>query len=270
MLLDAALRVHRCYDVRMGTALVTGLNGTVAPVLRAALEARGRACAGWDRRASSPDDPGAVRAHLDALDPAVVCHLALGAEAWAAELAAWCARRGRPFLFTSTAMVFHRDPDGPHRPGDERTARDEYGRYKIRCEDLVRAANPAAIVARIGWQIGETRGGNQMLENLAGRVARGEPIRASTKWIPATSFLVDTAETLRTLLEAGEGGTFHVDGNAETRWSFFEIVEGLRKRFGDSSWRVEACEDYVHDQRLVDERVKVRAISRRLEPARAN
>ena len=48
-----------------------------------------------------------------------------------------------PFLFTSTAMVFDHEPDGPHRPADPRTARDDYGRMKIASEDAVLAATSA-------------------------------------------------------------------------------------------------------------------------------
>mgnify|MGYP001188613819 CR=1 FL=1 len=244
--------------------LISGLNGTVAPALREALEVAGRTCVGWDRSAVAPEDAERVGAHLDRLDPAAVCHLALGAEGWAAGLAAWCARRGRPFLFTSTAMVFDHEPDGPHHPGDQRTAKDEYGRYKIRCEDAVRAANPQAIVARIGWQIGRTRTGNHMLAALHGQAARGEAIRASTRWIPAASFLEDTAAALRGLLEAGQGGTWHLDGNAETAWDYLRLARALQARLGDPGWRIEPCEDYAHDQRLLDPRVQVTPLSRRL------
>lgn len=250
----------------MRPTLVTGLGGTVAPALRAALPG---AVAGWDRAAVSPDDAARVRAHLDALDPAAVCHLAMGAEGWAAELAAWCARRDRPFLLTSSVMVFEGTP-GPHRPDDTPATKDEYGRYKLRCETAVRAANPGAIVARLGWQIGaraatgSARGGNHMLEQLQQRADRGEVIRASTRWLPATSFLEDTAAALRDLLEAGRGGTFHVDGNKDAAWDFHRLVVALRARHG-ASWRVEPCEDHTDDQRLLDDRVRVGSIAARLQ-----
>lgn len=244
--------------------LITGLGGTVGPALRAALEARGRSCTGWDRAAASPEDPHAVRAHLARQDPLAVCHLALGAESWAAELAAWCRERGRPFLFTSTAMVFDREPDGPHRPDDPRTAKDGYGQYKVRCEDQVRAANPGAVIARIGWQIGTRRGGNQMLEAFHGMIAREGKIAASRRWVPATSFLDDTAAALVGLLERDAPGTYHLDGNATSAWTFDRIARALANRHGDPGWRVEPNDDYVHDQRLVDERVAVRPIADRL------
>lgn len=255
----------------MRPTLVTGLSGTVAPALRAALAGAGAGVVGWDRAAVSPDDGAAVRAHLDAVDPAAVCHLAMGAEGWAGELAGWCARRGRPFLLTSSVMVFDGTP-GPHRPTDAPATKDEYGRYKLRCEAAVRAANPDAIVARLGWQIaqsgacaatGSARGGNHMLEQLHRRSARGETIRASARWIPATSFLEDTAAALVGLLRAGRGGVYHVDGNAEAAWDFHRLVLALRARHG-ASWRVERCEDHVDDQRLLDDRLRVGQVAARL------
>jgi dTDP-4-dehydrorhamnose reductase len=246
----------------MGPTVITGLSGTVGPALRAALESSGRRCAGWDRATASPDDPAAVRARLDALDPAAVCHLALGAEAWAGALAAWCARRGRPFLLTSSVMVFEGIP-GPHRIGDPPRTTDGYGSYKARVEAIVRAAHPAAIVARLGWQIGAARGGNHMLEQLSARAERGETLRASTRWIPATSFLEDTADALRRLLDAGAGGLYHVDGNAESAWDFHRLVLALRARHG-AAWRVEPCEDHTDDQRLLDDRLRVGQVAARL------
>jgi dTDP-4-dehydrorhamnose reductase len=250
----------------VSTTLLTGRSGTLGPVLADALRAGGDTCLGWDRVAVPPDDLGAARALLDREDPARVVHLAFGAEAWAATLAGWCRERGRPFLFVSTAMVFDRVPDGPHRPEDARTGQDENGRYKARCEDAVRDANPDALIARIGWQIGERRGGNHMLEALHGMVERDGCVRASRRWVPATSFLVDTCAALQRLLDARAPGTFHVDGNAECAWTFDRIARALVARHG-LDWRIEETDEYVHDQRLVDPRVLVASIAARLAQA---
>lgn len=247
----------------MSGTLLTGLGGTLGPVLADVLRAGGDTCQGWNRVAVPPDDLGAARALLDREDPARVCHLAFGAEAWAAALAGWCRERGRPFLFVSTAMVFDHEPDGPHRPDDARTGKDEYGRYKARCEDAVREANPDTLIARIGWQIGERRGGNHMLEALHGMIERDGCIRASRRWVPAASFLVDTCAALRGLLDARAQGTFHLDGNAESAWTFDRIARALAAQHGPE-WRVEETEEYVHDQRLVDPRVRVGSIAARL------
>ena len=240
-------------------AIITGMNGTVASFLA---EHFAHVTA-WDRSRVSPDDVNAVRNFLDAESPDVIAHLALGSVQWARLLASECRGRGIRFLFTSTAMVFDHQPDGPHRIDDERTAKDDYGRSKIVQEDAIRAELPEPIIARLGWQIGLTRGGNQMLEALHSMVEKDGVIRASRRWIPATSFLDDTAAALHELLERGEGGTFHVDGNAESALTYPELVRRLAARVG-ADWRVEETDDYVHDQRLLDERLVTVSIAERL------
>ncbi len=244
-------------------ALVTGLGGTLAPVLADALRVRGLEVTGWDRQQVPPEDPAACTRELDRLRPAMVLHLSLGSESWAGQLAGWCAGHGVPFLFTSSAMVFDHDPDGPHRVGDPRTARDEYGRYKIRCEDTIAAASASAIVARIGWQIGAGRGGNNMLEALWRMAETDGVIRASTAWRPACSFMADTAEGLIRLVEQGRPGVHHLDSNAHDALSFHDIVLRLRARCR-ADWRVEAVDDYVHDQRLLDDPLRLPDLSETL------
>jgi dTDP-4-dehydrorhamnose reductase len=243
--------------------LVTGLNGTLGPVLAEALRERGARVVGWDRTRTPPDDAPAVRARLDAADPDAVCHLALGPERWAAALAGWCDLRGRRFLFTSTAMVFDREPDGPHRLGDHRSAKDDYGRYKIRCEDAIRGASGTGIVARIGWQIGTVRGGNQMLEALHRMMERDGVIRASRRWIPACGLIDDTAAALAGLLAQATPGVYHLDGNAESALNFPTIARALARRHR-TDWRIEDTEDYVHDQRLPDPRLALPDLATRL------
>jgi hypothetical protein len=66
------------------------------------------------------------------------------------------------------------------------------------------------------------------------------------------------------LLDRAEAGTFHLDGNAEAAWSYDRLVLALRARFGDASWVVEPTDEYVHDQRLLDDRVGVASIAARL------
>ena len=71
---------------------------------------------------------------------------------------------------------------------------------------------------------------------------------------------VRTVDGLKTVLVSPSD----VDGNAETAWDHHRVVLALRDRHGDPSWRVEPCEDPAHDQRLLDERVRVAPISARL------
>jgi dTDP-4-dehydrorhamnose reductase len=237
--------------------LITGFNGTLAPHLVRVARERAHEVIGWDRNAVSPDDDDACEAFLSRTRADAIAHLGFGAETWAAKLAAWAATHDAAFVFTSTAMVFDHVPDGPHRVNDERTAKDDYGRYKIRCEDAIRAANPSACIARIGWQIDAaddgSASGNNMLAALDAQQARDGRIRASTRWRPACLFMSDTAAALLQLIEQRVARTAHLDSNASDALDFHSLVHELKKRFARQLWLIEAHEEYVHDQRLLSE-----------------
>lgn len=242
--------------------VVTGSKGTVGSALRTILGKTNHALVPWDRSVIDPEDAEAGAAWLDEQNPDALVHLGMGPEAWAGRLAGWCARKNRPFVFTSSAMVFDHRPDGPHKPEDLRSAKDEYGRYKIRCEDAIRAANADAVIARIGWQIGSGRGGNQMMNALLEQAEQG-PIRASRLWTPACSLLKDTAAALLILVEAPRPGVVHLDSNAEDAWAYPKLVRALRRRH-NTQWQIEDIEDYAHDQRLIDPSFVMPSLTERL------
>lgn len=230
--------------------LLTGLNGTLAP--RVAEAAAGCDLVAWDRRAVPPGDAEAARRWLaHEARPDAIAHLALGDETWAGLLAAHAAAHGLPMVFTSTVMVFDAEPDGPHAPGDQRTARDDYGRLKIRCEDAVRSAHPAATVLRIGWQIDPERPGNNMLLQLDGWQRQQGEVAASSAWRPACSFMTDTAAAIVALLRDPRAGVVHLDSNADEAHGFPAIVRALQRRFGRDTWHVRDHAGYRHDQRLI-------------------
>lgn len=245
-------------------ALITGLNGTLAPRLAEAAAARGIECIGWNRAAAPPEDEAAGLALLDGTSPDVLFHLATGSPAWAGQLARWAARHQRPLVFTSTAMVFDHVPDGPHRPGDARTARDDYGRGKIACEDAVLAAHSGAHVVRLGWQIDGRARGNNMLMQLDEWQARDGEVAASRQWTPACSFMDDTVRTLLGLLDRPRPGVVHVDANAVEAHRFDRIVRALQRHFHRDGWQLRVHDDYRHDQRLVEGDASMPALSRRL------
>jgi dTDP-4-dehydrorhamnose reductase len=248
--------------------LITGLSGTLAPKLAAAARQAGHEVIGWDHHALSPEDTDGGAAWLQAQQPQAVAHLALGPVSWAARLAAHAAAHDLPFVFTSTAMVFHHVPDGPHRAGDARTAQDDYGRYKIACEDAVRAAHPGACIARLGWQIDADARGNNMLAQLDQRQAREGRIGASRRWRPACSFMDDTARALLALIESHAVGVLHLDSNAHEGHEFHAIARALAARFGRMDWQVRADDGYTHDQRLVGDEARMPPLSARLPDLR--
>jgi dTDP-4-dehydrorhamnose reductase len=233
--------------------LITGLNGSLAPILARAATAEGYAVVGWDRAQVPPGDAAACEAHLAALQPHAIFHLAMGSEAWGAQLARFAQVRQIPMIFTSTAMVFDHEPDGPHAVGDLRTAKDDYGRYKIRCEDAILAANPNSHVMRIGWQIDPTVRGNNMLHALDDWQRREGQVAVSRQWRPACSFMSDTASALLLKLTQPAPGIHHFDSNACEGHSFEAIARALQFQFTRPSWRIVPNDDYLHDQRLHSE-----------------
>ena len=230
--------------------LITGLNGTLAPKLAVLARQRGHQVLAWDRQQIDPNDAAAAHAWLADQRPDAIAHLAMGASDWAGLLAAHAAQQQLPMLFTSTAMVFDHAPDGPHRRHDLRNAKDDYGRYKIACEDAVAAADPAASIVRIGWQIDAEAAGNNMLMALDAWQQREGRVAASRAWIPACSFMEDTAQGLLQLLDAPVPGVVHLDSNALEGHSFDQVAAALREQFGREAWQIEVNEAYRHDQRL--------------------
>ena len=237
--------------------LVTGTNGTVAPVVVARLRAAGHETVAWDRSRVPPDDPGAVGAFLAETAPDWIVHAAMGSPDWAEALAATPAR----MLYVSSVSVFSGHGPTPLRPEDEPDAADDYGRYKAECERRVAGADPAALVARIGWQIGDAPGTNNMLTYLADTNARDGAVRASTRWFPACSFLRDTAGALVDLMARGAEGIYHVDANPGL--SLFEIATGLNRLHGEP-WTIVASDDFALDLRMADERVRIAPITERI------
>lgn len=239
--------------------LVTGLNGTLAPILAQAARAAGHEVIGWDRAAVDPEDEAASERWVQALAPDAVAHLGMGS----ARFSGWLASRCERFVFTSTAMVFDHRPDGPHSVGDARTAQDDYGRYKIACEDAILATSPTAAIARIGWQIDPVQPGNNMRMALDDWQRRDGHVAASAAWVPACSFMADTAAALLSLLERSQPGVHHLDSNADDAWTFDRLAAALARAF-DRPWQVRVHHDYQHDQRLVGGLSRLPPLSARL------
>jgi len=148
-------------------------------------------------------------------------------------------------------MVFAVRPDGPYTISSPRTAIDEYGAYKIRCEDAIWAANPDSMVARLGYQIDPDGRGNTMVAHTDARQRADGSVHASRLWIPACAFLDDTAEALLALVGDPQPGLHHLDANAQTAWSHARILHTLAETLG-RSWEIVETDEPEHDQRLID------------------
>jgi dTDP-4-dehydrorhamnose reductase len=241
-------------------ALLTGLNGTVAPVLAQALVKAGHTVVAWDRARVPTDNAQAASEFIRDERPDWFCHIATGSPDWAECVAQVCAREGVKFLFTSSVSVFAAAQRGPFMVDAIPQPADDYGHYKFNCEKRVRAANPEALVVRLGWQIGTAPGGNQMVDYLERSFQAQGRLAASTKWYQACSFLTDTADGLAYCMETQPGGLYHLDGNPGL--NFYEVVLGLNRLLGQR-WRVTPSDSPVQNNLLQDDRLHVNPITRR-------
>ncbi len=244
--------------------LITGMGGTLAPKLAAAARLAGHEIIAWDRSRADPSNQGACQTLLSEIGPDAIAHLAFGPESWAALLAGWAGEASIPFIFSSSVMVFGDKPNGPHHPQDKPTSQEDYGLYKARCEDAVMGANSQAMIVRLGWQIHPDAVGNNMLGQLDSWQTDKGRVDASRLWIPACSFMEDTADGLLSLLGAPRPGIHHLDGNAQDAWSFDRIVSALKSKFARHAWNIVVNEDYSHDQRLLGSPGLCRPLSQRL------
>ncbi|HSO00359.1 MAG TPA: sugar nucleotide-binding protein [Candidatus Nanopelagicales bacterium] len=254
-------------------ALITGARGTIGVALARRLAAEGHAVVAWDRRAVPIDDYHAMEAFVRAEAPDVIYHLAIASQPtgrpgegwlvnhdWPSDVA-WIARvLGVRFVFTSTAMVFSDRAPGPFTVASVPDATEGYGYEKRRAEERVRYQCPDAVIARLGWQIGDAPGSNNMIDYLARQAREQGRISASERWLPATSFLEDTAGALVSLAGAAPD-LYMLDANE--RWSFHDIARALSRRHGEA-WEVVPTQDFVFDQRMRDERVRLPSLKERL------
>jgi dTDP-4-dehydrorhamnose reductase len=257
-------------------AIVTGSTGTVGTALAHALRAAGGEVVPWDRRVVPIDDYAAMRAFVGDTRPDALFHLAAASQptqphgaheeswavnyTWTSELA-WLTRElDVAFVFTSTVMVFTDATPGPYTVGSRPDATHDYGMQKRRAEQRAFEQNPAARIARLGWQIGADPSGNHMAAWLAQRGT----VQASLRWLPACSLLDDTARALLRIA-CMRPGLYHVDANEG--WSFHDIACALRARH-DADWIIEPAWDHVHDQRLLDPRLRLPPLAERLPALR--
>ena len=253
----------------MKKVLLTGMNGTVAPVLAAELRGRGCEVVAWDRSKVSPDDGEGVDRFIRELKPSAIVHCATGSPQWAEDMARVCAEEGSKFLYVSSASVYGTQQQGPFTIEDTPEPSDDYGRYKLECEQRVRAANDRAIIVRIGWQIALRRGGNNMVEHLAQKQVEHGHITASTEWFPACSFSEDTARALAGALEGAAAGLYLLDGNPG--WNFWQIAEALN-RCMRAGWEVKEGKDFRWNNRMGDNVLRCVSIASRVaaKPATRN
>ncbi|MCB2155578.1 sugar nucleotide-binding protein [bacterium] len=246
-------------------AIVTGASGTVGTALCSELITQGHEVVRYDREKLGVTDSGAIESFVRETAPDVIFHLATAtrptglenegyivSQVWTETLARVARAAGAVFVFTSSVMVYSEKTNGPYTPDSPANATEGFGPEKIAAEARARDANDETRVARLGWQIGTTPDSNNMIAFLHDRAAGGA-IQASRLWMPACSFLEESARAL-VRVASMPPGTYLVNQNRE--WNFHQIVQALNKRHG-KQWPIEANNDFVYDQRMLDDRTNV-------------
>lgn len=240
--------------------MITGLNGTVAPVVADLLKEYGHSVVGWDRSRVPIDNESAILKFLEGQNPDWFLHIATGSPDWAELIAKICGQIKIKLLYTSSASVFSSSQKGPFRISAMPEPEDDYGRYKLHCEELIKKYQPDAIIARLAWQIGDTPGSNNMIDYLYKQMEQKGRIEASRHWYPACAFLRDTAEALYQLMLKFPAGIYHLDGNPGL--SFYEIVSHLNTIYG-GEWQVVQADLPVMNNCMLDDRISVKSITNR-------
>jgi dTDP-4-dehydrorhamnose reductase len=254
-------------------AIVTGAHGTVGSMLARHFHTQGHEVVAWDRSVVpinryEPMEDFVRREKVD-----VLFHLAIASRStgvpneswlvnyeWSSELA-WITRQLEiRFIFTSSVMVFSDSAKGPFTADSKPDAAEGYGYEKRMAEQRVFHQNPDAIVARLGWQIGEAPGSNNMIDFFERQTSEHGRIQASRKWYPACSFVRDTAAALIWLVSE-KPGLYQINSN--TQWNFHEIASALNVEHG-GRWNIVANDDFVFDQRMIDPRVPIPSLQHTL------
>ena len=254
--------------------IITGANGTLGSVLKKFLENRKVEVVTWNREIVPIEDRNAMEKFLNITQPDILFHLAIGSQStgkpneswlvnveWTSELARLTNSLKIKFIYTSTAMVFSDDAKGPFTIDSRPDAKEGYGYEKRISEEMVFEGNSSAIIARLGWQIGENPGSNNMIDYFDKHMRQNGQIGASRKWYPACSFLIDTAEALFDVSEFAPG-LYMLDSNE--KWNFFEIASALNNLYGNP-WKIAPIDDFVYDQRLLDKRILINSLKKTLK-----
>jgi len=204
-------------------AIITGMNGTVAPAAAAVLIENNIQVVPWDRNKVATDDETAIRSFIESERPDYFFHIAMGSPDWTEHLARICSVQDIPFLFTGTVSVFSEHGSGPYTIESEPNAEDDYGKYKRECEERIKAVNPKAYIARIGWQIGSDYNSNNMCAWLEKNMSEKGVVEASSLWYPSSSFLEDTADVLLKIITGYTLGLYLVNSNK--KMNFFKLLQ---------------------------------------------
>ncbi len=127
-------------------------------------------------------------------------------------------------------------------------------------EEKIFYQNPQTYVIRLGWQIAETPGSNNMVDYAENEMKTKGEITASRKWLPACSYISDTVHLLFKISQM-QFGLYMINSN--DHWNFFEIISAINNKY-NFNWNVIPTEDFEFDQRLLDDKIRTPSLNHHL------
>jgi len=235
-------------------AIITGMNGTVAPFIYEELKNNDFEVIVWDRDKIDTSTYEGVYQFIKQHQPELFFHIATGPVEWVEYIARATQQLGIKLLFTSTVSVFSEEGTGPYDMTSVPNSTGEYGSYKIQCENIVNANHKNAVIIRLGWQIDQNARPNNMFDFLSKQQSQKGFIEASSKWYPSCSFLKDTAKTV--VYGALNYAPATYMANSNVKYSFYEIVNHLKEKY-QTDWIVKESTLFERDDRMFDNRVEI-------------
>lgn len=223
---------------------LTGADGLLGSELAAVLKDGGYDLAPILERDVDIVDAAAVRAGLRDIAPELLIHCASYTRVDSAEsdidrvyavnafgtfhLARTAAELDCRFVYISTDYVFDGALDRPYRPEDEPAPLNVYGRSKLAGEMLVRTYAPSWTIIRSSSLYGHN--GNGFPEKLCRRAVGGGELRVVDDQISSPTYAPELARGIVELLEAAEGGVYHLTNTGAVSW--YEFARVLAEELG--------------------------------------
>lgn len=238
-------------------AIITGMNGTVAPVVAQTFKQHGYEIIPYDRSIIPVDDEEAILSFVQKHNPRVILHLALGPKEWGEMLAKICKELDITFVYISTVSVYSNAQKGPFVATDEPLPNDDYGKYKKASEDLIKAANDQSYILRIGWQIGTEAGSNNMIDFFQKQMNEHGVIKVSSRFYPSCSFITDTASAIYELITNHSPDLYLINSNHT--YSLYEIGLYIKKKH--PLFKFQEDQGFQYDNRMFDVRVPIKKMT---------
>lgn len=239
--------------------IITGMNGTLAPYVADEFKTNNWEVVTWNRALVPIDNQELINKFIENEKPNAFIHIATGPIEWIEKIIIAIKPFHIPLVYISSESVFDFEQEGPFTPDVVPKSRDDYGRYKLACENaLLSDYEEHSYIIRLGWQIALHTHKNNMLAFLVTK----EHIKASDKWIPSTSFMPDSAKGIYTILTKLKPEIYHLDGNLGN-WSFYKIVSLLKQAFL-LPITVEQDNELIRNNRLLNEPILIDSIEKRI------